>query len=91
MQTDYVLPKVIRPRPNLVFLGAVRCSAHVRFANVDLVNALLVPVQVVLGGEARLPVAAWDVALEWLLMAKLMFAAPCQSLTVKANVRIGHT
>lgn len=89
MQADYVLPKVVRTWPNLVLLGTVRCSAHVRFARVDLVNALLVSVQVVLGGETHLPVAAWYLALEWLLMAKLMLAVvPYQSLTVEARVQV---
>ena len=76
MQANYVLPKVVRTWPNLVLLGTVRCSAHVRFARVDLVNALLVSVQVVFGGETHLPVAAGDLALEWLLMAKRMLAVP---------------
>ncbi len=91
MQANYVLPKIVRTWPNLVLLGAVRCSTHVRFANVDLVNALLVSVQVVLGGKTRLPVATCFLALEWFLMAKFVFAVPRQSLTVEAETEIGHT
>lgn len=86
-----MLPEVVRTWPNLVLLGAVRCSAHVRFASVDLVNTLLVSVQVVLGGETRLSVAACYFAFEWFLMAKFVFAVPCQSLTVEARVKVGHT
>ena len=77
MQADYVLPKVVGPWPNLGLFGTVRCSAHERFASVGVVNALLMSVQVVLGGETGLPRAAWYLAFEWLLMAKFMFAKSC--------------
>lgn len=86
-----MLPKVVRTWPNLVLLGAMRHGAHVRFANVDLVNALLVSVQVVLSGEARRPITAWYLALEWLLVAKSVFAVSSQSLTIKACVQFRHT
>ena len=91
MQAKYVLPKVVRTWPDLVLLGAVRCSTHERFANVDLVNALLVSIQVVLGGKTRLPVATWFLALERFLMAKFVFTVPRQSLTDEAETKIEHT
>ena len=91
MQAEYVLPKVVRPWPNLALLGAVGCSAHVRFASVDFVNALLVSIQVVLGGETRLPRAALYFALVIFLMAKSVFAMLNQSLTATAKVGVEHT
>lgn len=87
MQADYVLSKVVRTWPNLVLLGAVRCSAHVRFASVDLVNTLLMSIQVILGGKPVFPVAARYLALERFLMAKFVFAVPCQSLPFEAGVQ----
>ena len=86
-----MLPKVVRTWPNLILLGAMRHGAHVGFANVDLVNALLVSVQVVLSSETRRPITAWYLALEWLLVAKSVFAVSSQSLTIEARVEFGHT
>ena len=82
-----MLSKIVRTWPNLVLFGAVRCSAHVRFTTVDCMDTLLVSVQVIFGGETLRPVAAWYVALEWFLMAKFVFAGPCQSLTIDAGVQ----
>lgn len=86
-----MLPKVVRTWPDLFLLGTVRCSAHVTFADADLVNALFVSVQVVLGGETLLPVAAWYVALERFHMAQYVFPVPCQSLTVEARLKLART
>ena len=91
MQADYVLPKIVRTRPNLALLGAVRCSAHERFATVDLVNALLVSIQVIFGGETFLPAAALYFALVSFLMTTSVFAVPDQSLTDKDKVGVEHT
>ena len=77
-----MLSKIVRTGPNLVLFGAVRCSAHVGFTTVDCMDTLLVSVQVVFGGETLCPVAAWYIALEWFLVAKSVFAGPCQSLIV---------
>lgn len=60
-----MLPKIVRTWPNLVLLGTVRGSTHVRFARVDLMDTFLVPVQIVLGGEPNLPGAAKYLALVW--------------------------
>ena len=45
-------------------------------------DTLFVSVQVVFGGETLGPVAAWYIAFEWFLVAKFVFAGPCQSLVV---------
>ena len=92
MQAEYVLPKIVCTWPNLVLLGTVRCSAHVRFAGVDLVEALLVSVQVVLGGETRLSVATEYVALVWFRMAILVLAVRTVSVTDhEGSSSFGHT
>ena len=91
MQADYVLPEIVRTWPNLALLGAVRCSAHERFATVDLVNALLVSIQIIFGGETLLPAAAWYFANVSFLMTTPVFAVPDQSSTAKAKVGVEHT
>ena len=91
VQADYVLPKIVRTWPNLVLLGTVRCSTHVRFTGVDLVDTLLVPIQVVFGGESLRPGAARYLALVWFFMAKFMFAVPLQSFKVKSRVLVENT
>ena len=73
-----MLPEVVRTWPDLVLLGAVGCGAHVRFAGIDLVDTFLVSVQVVQGGETHLPGAACYVARVFFVMAKSVFAVPCQ-------------
>ena len=87
MQSDYVLPKVVRSWPNLVLLGTVRCRAHVRFARVDMMKALLVSIEIVLGCETLLPVAARYVALVRFVMAKLVFAVPFQPSHSQSNLK----
>ena len=48
-------------------------------------------VQVIFGGETLRPVAAWYIALEWFLVAKFVFAGPCQSLMVDTRFQAGLT
>ena len=80
-----VLSKIVRTWPNLILFGAVRCSAHIRFTAMDCMNTLLVSIQVIFRGETLRPVAAWYIALEWFLVAKFVFAGPCQSLIVDTH------
>ena len=74
MQPLAMLPEVVRTRPYLGFLCTVRDSAHVRFTGWDLMQALLVPVQVVLGRETIGSIAAFHIAPEWFLVPKPMLA-----------------
>ncbi len=79
MQPLAVLPKIIRTGPNFGFLRTVWNRAHIRFAGWDLMQALLVSVQVILGCEAIGSMAAFHIASETLFVTELVLAVSLRS------------
>ena len=75
MYSLQVLPEVVRPRPCLRLLPADSVCAAVSFVS-QFVYCYLVPGQVILGAEAFLAVAIWNLALEGLLVPHFVFASP---------------
>lgn len=72
MNAHAVLTEVVKPRPDLILLGAVPGSATEAPVNAvfghDFVNTLFVSIQIIVGAEAVNLAAPGDLAFEWLLM-----------------------
>lgn len=75
-----MLAKVVKPRPNFLSLGAVECGTAeaaviaVRWHN--LVHALLMPIEIIVGAKTIVFLTVEHIALIGLLVSKHMLSAP---------------
>ncbi len=78
MQLLDMLAEVVSTRPKFALFRAMWGCAYVMLATRDVVFTTFMSHQIICRGEACFPRAVWDIALERLLVAKLVLPGRCQ-------------